>query len=110
MDILSALETFRLQNPKLNPSDEATAKAALKDIELPEGSKFVNDKSGNVHYLFIPSDGFMLERCLNIKPFSETYFQMTNPGSGFVGLYIVDGQPKTDEFGYITSGNCTDQE
>lgn len=110
MDILSALETFRLQNPKLNPSQESTVKAALKDIELSEGSNLVLDESGNAHYLFIPSDGFMLERCLNIKPFSETFFQMPNPGSGFVGLYIVEGQPTTDEFGYITSGNCTVKE
>lgn len=109
MDILSSLETFRLQNPNSNPSQLSTVKAALKDIKLPKGTEFVLDKSGSAHYLYLPSESFMLERCLNIKPFSETYFQMKNPGSGFVGLFILDGQPKTDEFGYLDSAKCPGQ-
>lgn len=110
MDVLSALETFRLQNPKLNPSKPSTVNAALKDIELPKGSEVVLDESGRAHYLYLPSDGFMLERCLNIKPFSEDYFQMPNPGSGFVGLYLLEGQPKADEFGYLDSAKCPGQQ
>ncbi|MEY4452006.1 MAG: hypothetical protein RLZZ380_1127 [Actinomycetota bacterium] len=110
MDILSSLETFRLENPKKDPSKLATVKTALKDLNLPEEAEFVLDKSGSAHYLYLPSDGFMLERCLNIKPFSETFFQMPNPGSGFVGLFILDGQPKTDEFGYLESAKCPGQE
>jgi len=109
MDILSALETFRLQNPKLNPSKPATVNAALKDIKLPKGSEVVLYESGSAHYLYLPSDGFMTERCLNIKPFSEDYFQMPNPGSGFVGLYLLEGQPKADEFGYLDSAKCPGQ-
>jgi hypothetical protein len=69
----------------------------------------VLDESGNAHYLYLPSDGFMLQRCLNIKPFSEEFFQMRNPGEGFVGLFILDGQPKTDEFGYLESVKCPGQ-
>jgi hypothetical protein len=108
MDILSALETFRLENPELNPATLSTVNAALKALELPKDSEVVLDKSGSAHYLYLPSDGFMLERCLNIKPFSEEFFQMANPGEGFVGLYILDYQPKTDEFGYIDSAKCPD--
>jgi hypothetical protein len=109
MDVLSALETFRLENPKLNPSKLTTVKAALKEVNLPKGSEFVLDTSGGVHYLYIADDGFMMERCINVKPFSETYFQMSNPGTGFVALTIFEGQPIPDEFGYTTFTKCPGQ-
>ncbi len=109
MDVLSALETFRLDNPELNPAKLSTVNAALKALDLPKDSEVVLDESGSAHYLYLPSDGFMLQRCLNIKPFSEEFFQMPNPGEGFVGLFILDGQPKTDEFGYVDTAKCPGQ-
>lgn len=104
MDVLSALETFRLENPELNPAKLSTVNKALKAVKLPEGSEVVLDESGSAHYLYLPSDGFTLERCLNIKPFSEEFFQMPNPGEGFVGLL-----PTTDEFGYLSFAKCPGQ-
>ena len=109
MEVLSALETFRLENPQLNPSKLSTVKKALKAVNLPEGSEVVLDESGSAHYIYLPSDPLMFERCLNIKPFSEEFFQMPNPGEGFVGLYTLDGQLKIDEFGYLDSAKCPGQ-
>lgn len=106
MDILSAIETFRTQNPKLDPSSPSTIDKALKGVELPVGVKLIKDKAGQVHYLDIPADDVLLQRCINIKPFDETYFGFPNPKSGFTTLYILEGAPVIDEFGYTKTDAC----
>lgn len=106
MDILSAIETYRTENPKANHSSTETIMKALKGIDLPDGFRVVNDSMGKAHYLEIPADDVMLERCINITPFDENFFGFPNPKSGFTVLYILDGNPATDQFGYTYSGKC----
>lgn len=105
MDLLSAIEKYRTANPKADPVSESTIKAALKDITLPEGIKFVKDKNGDVHYIDLPADDVLLQRCLNIKPFDETYFKMPKPKDGFTTFYIMEGEP-VDQFAYVTADAC----
>ena len=106
MEALSAIETYRLANPKANPSSTKTIEKALKDVQLPKGSKLVKDKSGKVHYLYLPKDENLLERCINVTPFDTEYFQIENPGSGFIALPVPDGQAVIDEFGYTDFKAC----
>ena len=106
MDILSAIETYRTEHPNENPSSLKTIEKATKGLTLPIGLKFIQDKSGKVHYLNIPADDVMLERCINITPFDEKYFGFPNPKTGFTVLYIFDGNPVIDQFGYTYSGKC----
>jgi hypothetical protein len=106
MDILSALETYRLAHPDQDPASMKTVMAALKPLKLDSALEVIKDAEGKAHYISIPADQVMLAACLNIKPFDEKYFQMKNPGSGFVGLYLTEDRPVIDEFGYITPGEC----
>lgn len=106
MDILSTLETYRLAHPGQDPASMKTVVAALKPLKLDDSLEIVKDAKGNAHYISIPADEVMLAACLNIKPFDEKYFQMKNPGSGFVGLYLSEDRSIIDEFGYITPGTC----
>jgi hypothetical protein len=103
MELLSAIETYRLANPKADPTSVKTIETAIQGIKLPSGSKIVKDSKGKAHYIYIPADAELLERCINIKPFNPDYFRMDNPGSGFVTLPIFDEGPVIDEFAYMTS-------
>lgn len=106
MDALSAIETYRLANPKANPNSMKTIETALKDIKLPDGSKLIKDKKGIAHYLYLPVSPELSERCINITPFDPSYFKMDNPGSGFVTLSGNDGDPMVDEFAYTLNTPC----
>lgn len=106
MKALDSIETYRLANPDADPSSKKTIERALNDVKLPEGSKLVEDKAGKIHYLYIPQDEFLMERCINVTPFDAEYFQMENPGSGFFILPLVDGEEVIDEFGYTSFSTC----
>lgn len=106
MDILSALETYRLAHPEQDPASMETVTAALKPLQLDDSLVVIKDSDGKAHYISLPADQVMLAACLNIKPFDEEFFQMKNPGSGFVAHHVPEGQPAIDEFGYIASGAC----
>jgi hypothetical protein len=106
MKVLDAIETYRLANPSADPSTKKTFELALKDVELPAGSKLVEDESGKIHYLYIPTDEYLTERCINVTPFDPEYFQMESPGTGFFILPLVDGEEVIDEFGYTSFATC----
>lgn len=101
IDILSAIETYRLANPKANPSSLKTIQAALKDINLPEGTRIVEDAAGKAHYVEL-LDSPEYKHCLNITPFYPAFFLMNNPGSGFVGLNNLSD----DVFGALNYTSC----
>lgn len=106
MDILSAIETYRTEHPNENPSSMETIKKATRALKLPSDIKFKKDKSGKVHYLNIPADDVMLEACINITPFDESYFGFPNPKVGFTQLYLMEGESVIDQFGYSANGKC----
>lgn len=106
MDLLSAIETYRIKNPDADPSSVKTIEEAIKGIELDPATKIITDKNGKAHYLNLPADDIFLERCLNIKPFDQEFFGVISPGEGFLPMWITPEEEPQDQFGYSTSGAC----
>ena len=94
---LDAVNTYRSENPKADPSSKETINNAIKglgaNIEL-----IIDSNSGKVTHLRIPADGYLLERCINIKPFNEDFFKVKNPITGIFSTHQTEEVPKIDEF------------
>ncbi len=101
-DLLSAIETYRIDNPQADPSSITTIEAALKPLELDPATTIIEDKGGKAHYLILPAGQFMLELCINITPYDPEYFGAPNPGNGFIPLYLAEDAETIDEFGYFS--------
>jgi hypothetical protein len=99
---LDAVNTYRSENPNADPSSEETITNAIKDVDAK--IELVKDSTGKVTHLRIPPDGYLLERCINIKPFNEDFFKVKNPIIGIFSTYQTEDVPKTDEFS--ASGEC----
>jgi len=106
MDILSAIETYRIVNPDADPTSKRTIEAALARVELDPATKLVFDENGKVKYIDIPADDILLERCLNIGEYDPEYFGVISPGEGFLSAWLNPEEEIVDEFGYLTSGSC----
>jgi hypothetical protein len=95
---LDAVNKYRSENPKEDPSSEETIKKAIQIIpESPTFGLVLNSK-GKVAFVKIPPDGYLLERCINIKPFNEDFFKVKNPITGIFSTYQTEEVPKIDEF------------
>lgn len=105
MNILLAIETYRLAKPEANPSSIKTIQSALKELELPKGAKIIKDKDGKAHFVELPEDP-EVKQCLNITPFDPDFFLMENPGSGFVALSNLEGGASLDVFGALNYSEC----
>lgn len=99
---LDAVNTYRSENPNADPSSEETITNAIKDLDAK--IELVKDSAGQVTHLRIPSDGYLLERCINIKPFNEDFFKVKNPITGIFSTYQTEDVPKINE--YSSSGEC----
>lgn len=104
MDILSAVETYRLAHPKEDPSSVATITKAIANSE-PKPT-IVKDAKNKAHYLDVPAGDYMAQLCINITPYDEKYFLAPNPGEGFFLLFNPSDQPQIDEFAYSTTDPC----
>ena len=102
---LDAVNTYRSENPNADPSSEETIKKAIQLIpESPTFELLIDETSGKVSHLKIPATGYLLERCINIKPFNEDFFKVKNPITGIFSTYQTEDVPKNDEFS--ASGEC----
>ena len=99
---LDAVNTYRSENPNADPSSEETITNAIKNVDAK--IELVKDSTGKVTHLRIPPDGYLLERCINIKPFNEEFFKVKNPITGIFSTYQTEEVPKIDEFS--ASGQC----
>jgi hypothetical protein len=97
--VLDAVNKYRSENPQADPSSEETIKKAIQLIpESPTFELLIDGTSGKVSHLKIPADGYLLERCINIKPFNEDFFKVKNPITGIFSTYQTEDVPKIDEF------------
>jgi hypothetical protein len=96
---LNAVNKYRSENPQADPSSEQTIKKAIQLIpESPTFGLLIDETSGKVSHLKIPATGYLLERCINIKPFNEDFFKVKNPITGIFSTYQTEDVPKIDEF------------
>lgn len=111
MSALDVVNSYRLANPSEDPNSPETIKKALEalptiPLEIEPKIDVIEDDSGNARFLFVHNDGTLLDRCISIKPFSEDYFKLPNPTTGFIGMYITEDQKFIDEFGFMKSDSC----
>jgi hypothetical protein len=106
LEILDAVNSYRIGHPQENPRALETVKNALKAVKQSSDIKLIEDSKGKVNHLQVPADGFLVERCINIEPFDETYFLVPDPGTGIFGSYRNEEDTPLEEFGFITSGVC----
>jgi hypothetical protein len=95
---LDAVNKYRSENPKEDPSSEETIKKAIQIIPESPTFEMVLNSKGKVAFVKIPPDGYLLERCINIKPFNEDFFKVKNPITGIFSTYQTEEVPKIDEF------------
>jgi len=95
---LDAVNKYRSENPKSDPSSEETIKKALQLIPESPTFELVLNSKGKVAFVKIPPDGYLLERCINIKPFNEDFYKVKNPITGIFSTYQTEEVPKIDEF------------
>ena len=95
---LDAVNKYRSENPKEDPSSEETIKKAIQIIPESPTFELVLNSKGKVAFVKIPPDGYLLERCINIKPFNEEFFKVKNPITGIFSTYQTEEVPKIDEF------------
>jgi hypothetical protein len=95
---LDAVNKYRSENPKEDPSSEETIKKAIQIIPESPTFELVLNSKGKVAFVKIPPDGYLLERCINIKPFNEDFFKVKNPITGIFSTYQTEEVPKIDEF------------
>jgi hypothetical protein len=95
---LDAVNKYRSENPKEDPSSEETIKKAIQLIPESPTFELVLNSKGKVAFVKIPPDGYLLERCINIKPFNEEFFKVKNPITGIFSTYQTEEVPKIDEF------------
>jgi len=107
LEILDAVNSYRISHPQEKPRALETITNALKAVKESSDIKLIEDSKGEVNHLQVPADGFLLERCINIEPYDETYFLTPNPGTGIYGTYSTEEDAPLEEFGIITSGACT---
>jgi hypothetical protein len=107
VDILSAIETYRLANPEADPTSVKNIQRALKEIKLPENTRIIKDKFGKAHYVELPENPDV-KQCLNITPFNPDFFLMESPGNGFVPLMLTnpEGEGSLDVFGATDYAAC----
>ncbi|MFM2024833.1 MAG: hypothetical protein RLZZ56_846 [Actinomycetota bacterium] len=106
MEILSAIETYRTENPSEDPTSVKTIEKALNGVDFEPKDHVITDENGKAHYIYIPADGVYMERCLNITPYDPEYFGAPNPKTGFLANSNDPTGPRPDQFGYVTSGPC----
>ena len=106
LEILDAVNSYRIGHPQENPRAFETVTNALKTVKQSSDIKLIEDNKGEVNHLQVPADGFLVERCFNIEPYDETYFLIPNPGTGIFGTYSTEEDAPLEEFGIIKSGAC----
>ena len=95
---LDAVNKYRSENPNEDPSSQGTIKKAIQLIPESPTFELVLNSKGKVAFVKIPPDGYLLERCINIKPFNEDFFKVKNPITGIFSTYQTEEVPKIDEF------------
>jgi hypothetical protein len=95
---LDAVNKYRSENPKEDPSSEETIKKAIQLIPESPTFELVLNSKGKVAFVKLPADGYFRERCINIKPFNEEFFKVKNPITGIFSTYQTEEVPKIDEF------------
>jgi hypothetical protein len=96
--VLNAVNKYRSENPNEDPSSQGTIEKAIQLIPESPTFELVLNSKGKVAFVKIPPDGYLLERCINIKPFNEDFFKVKNPITGIFSTYQTEEVPKIDEF------------
>ena len=108
-NVLSAIETYRIENPEVDPSAVETIEAALKPLNLSSAIKIIRNKNGKAQFLSLSGEDTYSDRCVDITPYDPDFFRSPNPGNGFYPLYLDNAAPYIDEFGYTKYQACPKQ-
>jgi len=105
LEILDAVNSYRLSHPAEKQSSPSTIKRALEKVAQSADLQLISDGKGQVKALKVPADEFLLERCISVEPYDEAFFLTPNPGTGIFGSYRSEEDEPIQEFGFITSCN-----
>ena len=108
-NVLSAIETYRMEHPEADPTAVSTVEAALKPLNLGAAIKVISNKKGEAKFLSLTGDDYYYDTCVNITPYDPNYFQAPNPGNGFYPLFLGDNTIEINEFGYTKYAACDEK-